>query len=289
MEISWRRLLVTLEIGPEIDESTLPKRRKCISVPHTSTNADLREEVAKTFNVDRISVSLEVNGGFELREQDSIMTLREDEVITAKLVASDETGNGPSSSLKRKVPTPPKPTVVATRTPDKTMHKGNGRRILFVTPEMARRFANAHPNSVDEPSTEDFGIFAFRGTLVDDRVTLGALKREAAQLLGLAVDPESMDNDGCTECQPNADETCACTIANEIQAHGLLSSMHCRLSIDGSVCSNGIDCPYSHSRTLGPNKKESPRCTLCDEHLANTYTAQSSLTPDVNIYITRIV
>lgn len=128
-----------------------------------------------------------MNGGFELREQESvapfsmkmisylitsssIMTLREDEVITAKFVASDETEDSPS--LKRKVPTPPEPTVVATRTADKNIHSGNGRQILFVTPEMARRFANAHPDSVDEPLTEDFGIFAFGGTLVDDRVTL---------------------------------------------------------------------------------------------------------------------
>ncbi|KIK52466.1 hypothetical protein GYMLUDRAFT_77786 [Collybiopsis luxurians FD-317 M1] len=84
-----RRALVALELGDSSESVSRRRRKSAISLPNMANNVQRAEEVAKTFNIDKDSLCLEVNGGFELRSQDSIMSISEDEVVTARIIASD--------------------------------------------------------------------------------------------------------------------------------------------------------------------------------------------------------
>ncbi|KIK54985.1 hypothetical protein GYMLUDRAFT_48188 [Collybiopsis luxurians FD-317 M1] len=253
-----RRVLVALEVGDGCELASKKKRNTAISLLNTATNAELAEEVAKTFNIDKDSLCLEVNGRFELRPQDSIMSISDDEIVTARIIAS----NAPSEQQHSLKPTPSESTAhTPINVSDETQ---DGRQILFVTPELARRCANAHPTDAGEP-TNDFGILAFKGARVSSQVTLHSLKLEASQALGFKLEAESasLDAEKCSKCKDSIEETCACATVTEITTHGLLSSMHCRLSIDGSPCAHGTRCPYSHD-AIALDSTKPPHCSICE-------------------------
>ncbi|KAF5392275.1 hypothetical protein D9757_001558 [Collybiopsis confluens] len=237
-----------------------------ISLPSTATNAELAKEVAKTFDINIGNLRLEVDGGFQLREQDSIMSIEHGEVVIAR-VSEPSVSYRDQNPLDRESLPAPDSSTVDTQMDDSVTDVPTigteGRKILFVSPEQARRCANAFPTGVEEPN-EDFGTFAFEGGRVGSQVTLKSLKIEAARILDLDSDyARAMDSDKCTKCKQSAEETCACAIASEIIKHGLLSSMHCRLTIDGSECPHGKNCPYSHA-PIALNTRIPPHCTICE-------------------------
>ena len=43
---------------------------------------------------------------------------------------------------------------------------------------------------------------------------------------------------------------CSCAVALEIEKQGVFSTLHCRFTLDGQLCSHP-DCPYSHLRLKG--------------------------------------
>ncbi|KAJ7728334.1 hypothetical protein B0H16DRAFT_242968 [Mycena metata] len=70
------------------------------------------------------------------------------------------------------------------------------------------------------------------------------------------------EDDGCVE----EDAACSCHIGQEIERHGLSSTLHCRFTLDGSSCSDG-ECPYSHV-ALDSNIVGAPHCSICTDALA---------------------
>lgn len=130
-------------------------------------------------------------------------------------------------------------------------------RFTIISAELSRSHARQHPKDQSAPQT---GVPAFDDEFASGNMTLvgyqhhclppdidsstqGTLQREAARCLGWELD-DAMDIDG-DACTHEKEAACSCAVAQEIERHGLFSTLHCRLSQDGVNCGND-ECPYSH-------------------------------------------
>ncbi|KAJ7484167.1 hypothetical protein FB451DRAFT_1169243 [Mycena latifolia] len=253
MDPQKRRIFVAFEedlSGP--DRSQKRQRKIAVSINKTATNADLAKEIAQT--LQKPSGTLEISGGFELREQDGIDIIGDNDIVTARLgscTAADDPDStridAPSNEGEDNADSGP---LLSNALPDQM-----GRfKIRFVTAEHALAHARQTPKEQSEPKN---GIFAFDG---ESRT----LEQEAARVLQW-TSPDLMDvDDGA--CEHVDEPACSCPIAREIEEHGLSDTFHCRLTVDGSSCGNA-GCPYSHVELTDSDLASPPHCSLCGDAL----------------------
>ncbi|KAJ7739067.1 hypothetical protein DFH07DRAFT_840632 [Mycena maculata] len=244
MDPQRRRILVAFE-----DDSDHPRKRQqkiALSIDKNATNFDLAREVANAFQ--QTSVTLEISGGFELREKDGIDMIGENEVVTARVNSSSR-----SSDTVQLVP--------SIEIDDAHLDPVDRYKIGFVTAEHALAHAKQTPREQSEATN---GIYAFDGHIISGSTTLRDLEREAARVLHWSS-PDSMDvDDG--PCDHDDQLICSCPIAQEIERHGLSDTLHCRFTVDGSMCGNA-ECPYSHAALTDSSMPSPPHCSLCDDAL----------------------
>ncbi|KAJ7155009.1 hypothetical protein C8R46DRAFT_1226970 [Mycena filopes] len=214
-----------------------------VSIDVTATNADLAKEVATTLN--QPSVTLEISGGFELRDQDGVDSIAEGDIVTAKL-----------ANTPRVAAAPPPPLVAEAPALDTT----DRFRFTFVTAQQALSHARATPRECTEALN---GTVGFDGEFISGNITLRDLQVEAARVLQWSVPEDSMDVD----CVHHTEGVCSCEIAQEIERHGLSTTCHCRFSVDGSPCGDA-ECPYSHAELTGSMPSGAPHCSICMDALA---------------------
>lgn len=134
-------------------------------------------------------------------------------------------------------------------------------KIEFITAELAIGHARQTPREQSEATN---GVFAFDGELISGSTTLvcalvfiiglahseyqRTLQREAARVLKWSS-PDSMDQDD-GPCEHDDELACSCPISKEVEQYGLSDTLHCRFTVDGSMCGNA-DCPYSHVKLTG--------------------------------------
>ncbi|KAJ7737751.1 hypothetical protein B0H16DRAFT_103670 [Mycena metata] len=238
-----RRILVAFEEDLIANDQVRTKRQRkiAISIDINATNADLAKEIANTLN--QPSVTLEISGGFELREQDGVDLIAEGDIVTAKL-ANTIFSNIGDAILEAMPPALP--------------DTAERFKFEFITAEQALSHARATPRAQSEPSS---GSKAFDGEHISGNTTLRDLQAEAARVLQWNL-PDAMDVD----CVHHPESVCSCQIAQEIERHGLASTLHCRFSVDGSSCGNG-DCPYSHAELTGSMTSGPPHCSICMDAL----------------------
>ncbi|KAJ7106228.1 hypothetical protein C8R44DRAFT_805910 [Mycena epipterygia] len=239
-----RRILVAFEDDSGSDRLQKRQRKIAVSINRTATNAELAKEIADT--LQQPNVVLEISGGFELREQDAIDTIREDDIVTARIGSSSV----PDKADPDLDPRSPLPDAVERF------------KITFVTAEHALCHARQTPKEQSEAKN---GVLAFDGELINGNMTLRTLEQEAAHVLQW-TSPDLMDlDDGA--CEHVEEAACGCTIACEIEEYGLSSTFHCRSTVDGSSCGNA-KCPYSHVELAGSNMAAPPHCSICLDALA---------------------
>ncbi|KAJ7148093.1 hypothetical protein C8R43DRAFT_1108121 [Mycena crocata] len=223
------------------DHSHKRPRKIAISIDKAATNADLAREVATTFQ--KSSVILETSDGFELREQDGIDMIGENDEVIAR--------DGPASS-----PVPMDISRPNTACPDADTTERF--RITFVTAEHAITYGKQTPREQTEPTN---GLAAYDGEPISGNTPLRDVKQMAAQDLKLTLDELPDD-----PCEHHHDPACACDTANEIERHGLSSTFHCRFTVDGTHCGNA-ECTYSHIKLSDANGASPPHCSICDDAL----------------------
>ncbi|KAJ6627692.1 hypothetical protein B0H10DRAFT_1905503 [Mycena sp. CBHHK59/15] len=241
MPIGKRRILVVFES----DGARL--RKIAISIDKDATNGDLAREIAATLHEP--AVTLEVSGGFELRDEDGVDMIEEGDVVTARAGA-------PAARIIE----PPQSHVSLKSRAEYATSSDEPERfqMRLVTAEHARLHARRTPKDQSEPTT---GVFAFDGEFVSGNTTLRSLEREAARALGWPV------SDNTDLCEHHDEGACSCAVAREIEQHGLASTRHCRFTIDGSRCAHAA-CPYSHVDLTHSQPNAPPHCSICTDALA---------------------
>ncbi|KAJ7827101.1 hypothetical protein B0H13DRAFT_2439813 [Mycena leptocephala] len=208
------------------------QRKFAVSIEVTATNADLAREVAST--LQQPIVTLEISGGFELRDQDGIDTIGDGDIVTARLASIDTQPHPALVSSSSFAPTVAQlPQNIG---PDMTPRF----KISFVTAENAVSHAKLTPREQNEP----LGVLGFDGEFVSGNTTLRDVENEAARVLQW-TSPDSMDVDSAV-CVHEHQAGCSCHIAQDIERYGLSSTLHCRFTVDGSPCRHA-ECPYSHA------------------------------------------
>ncbi|KAJ7677170.1 hypothetical protein B0H17DRAFT_123065 [Mycena rosella] len=237
MSSQKRRVLVAFE---EDDAGRDQKRQRkiAVSIDNTATNADLAREIAAT--LDQPAVTLEIAGGFELRAQDGIDMIAEDDIVTARSCAVQMDVAVSAPKRESRFVTPSTSTEV-TASPEEPTRL----QIRFVTAELARVYARGTPKEQSEATN---GVLAFDGESVSGNTTLKCIKHEAARVLGWAEANSLELDDGLGICDRDHDNegACSCPISQEIAQYGLSSTLHCRFTTNGSSCGN--QCPYSHAK-----------------------------------------
>ncbi|KAF8189626.1 hypothetical protein K438DRAFT_2019046 [Mycena galopus ATCC 62051] len=245
-----RRILVAFE--DDVSENPRSsKRQERISIGRTivevfvdqkATNGELAQEIAVAF--EQLNVTLNISDGPALGEKDTVEMIGEHDIVTARAKSS------------------------ATSPPEIKIEVGNAHpdpvarfKIGFLTAENAVLHAKQTPREQSEPTN---GTFAFDGELISGSLPLRELEKEAARVLKWSS-PDSMDLDD-NPCNHQEEVACSCPIAQDVQQYGLAGTLHCRFTIDGSMCMNE-ECPYSHVEVAGPSTAYPPHCSLCEEAL----------------------
>ncbi|KAF8148358.1 hypothetical protein K438DRAFT_1989266 [Mycena galopus ATCC 62051] len=224
-----RRILVAFE--DDVSENPRSsKRQERISIGRTivevfvdqkATNGELAQEIAVAF--EQPNVTLNISDGPALGEKDTVETIGEHDIVTAR--------------AKSSATSPPEIKIeVGSAHPDPVARF----KIGFLTAENAVLHAKQTPREQSEPTN---GTFAFDGELISGSLPLRELEKEAARVLKWSS-PDSMDLDD-NPCNHQEEVACSCPIAQDVQQYGLAGTLHCRFTIDGSMCMNE-ECPYSH-------------------------------------------
>ncbi|KAJ6599756.1 hypothetical protein DFH09DRAFT_1503902 [Mycena vulgaris] len=247
-----RRILVAFEEDCGADPPQKRQRKLAVSIDKAATNAELAKKIAQT--LQKPIVTLEISGGFELREQDGVDMIGEDDIVTVRLVSPvDARDTDPE-------PDPLLVAVTGVASSSDVLPDAVARfKIRFFTAEHALAHARETPKERTEPVN---GMFAFNSKPVNGNITLRTLEQEAARVLQW-TSPEAMD----VACDHVDDAACSCPIAREIEENGLSSTFHCRSTVDGSSCGNA-ECPYSHVELTDSNMAGAPHCTICLDALA---------------------
>ncbi|KAJ7125758.1 hypothetical protein C8R43DRAFT_1135085 [Mycena crocata] len=246
-----RRVLVAFETD-DAGQAT------SVSIDNTATNGDLAREIAAT--LDEPAVTLEISGGFELREQDGVDLIGEGDIVTARacVVSADVVTPVPkeephSSDLQEPSEIDPLDLLEITTDSD-TAEEPARFKFQFVTAELARLHARNTPKEQSETSGRFRWSFCERSYLL-----------EAARVLGWAP-AESMElDDGACGADHAEESACSCSVAQEIEQLGLSTTRHCRFTNDGSSCGNS-ECPYSHVKLAGSS---SQTCSICADALVS--------------------
>ncbi|KAJ7021307.1 hypothetical protein C8F04DRAFT_1141408 [Mycena alexandri] len=255
-----RRILVAFEEDLLVSDASQAQKRQrkiAVSIDPTATNAELAKEIAATLH--RPNVILEIAGGFELRDQDGVEMIGDNDIVTARL--TDAT---PIPIPRIYDTLPPKPAEKPTRASDGVPDAVDRFKIVFVTAEHAVAHAKQTPKYQTEPTN---GVLAFEGEPINGATTLRDLKKEAARALQW-TSPNAMDvDDDDGRAEEAAPAACSCHVGQEIERHGLSSTLHCRFTLDGSSCSDP-ECPYSHVALTDSNIVGAPHCSICTDALA---------------------
>lgn len=228
------------------------QRKIAVSIDTSAKNADLAREIAAT--LEQPAVTLEISGGFELRDQDGVDMIAEGEIVTARPYTN-------MAAPARKAE-PTLDTGLVNSAIECSPEEPVRVQIRLVTAELARAHARSTPK---EQSAATNGLLAFDGEFVSGNTSLRALQQEASRVLGWAS-AEAMELDEAVcDHDHQEDGSCSCTIAQDIAQYGLSSTLHCRFTTDGSIC--GHQCPYSHAKLLLSSKPS--KCSLCAGVLAS--------------------
>ncbi|KAJ6599763.1 hypothetical protein DFH09DRAFT_626245 [Mycena vulgaris] len=255
MDPPKRRIFVAFE--DDLSGGDMQKRQRKIAVfiDKTATNAELAKEVAQTLK--QPNVTLELSGGFELREQDGIDMIGDNDIVTAR------PGSARELDLVCETTPDAAPGAAESDLPSTALPDAVERfKIRFVTAEHALAHARQTPKEQTEPKN---GIFAFDGEPVNGNITLRTLSQEAARVLQWSS-PDAMELDDSI-CEHADNAACSCPIARELEEYGLSSTFHCRFTVDGSSCVSAR-CPYSHVELTDSNMASAPHCSICGDALA---------------------
>ncbi|KAJ7446553.1 hypothetical protein FB451DRAFT_1412223 [Mycena latifolia] len=156
-----RRVLVAFE-DDAAGRDQKRQRKIAVSIDITATNADLAREIAAT--LDQPAVSLEISGGFELRDQDGVDTIAEGDIVTARSCAVPMGGavSAPKTESRNDTPLTSPVVHAAPEEPARAQFR-------FVTAELARAHARSTPKEQSEATN---GILAFDGEFVSGNTPL---------------------------------------------------------------------------------------------------------------------
>ncbi|KAJ6518100.1 hypothetical protein C8R47DRAFT_1086007, partial [Mycena vitilis] len=256
MPAQKRRVLVAFETSASGSDQKR-QRKLAVSIDSNATNAQLAHEIAAT--VHEGAVTLEISGGFELRDQDGIDMIGEEELVTARVAHTEP---APSLSVVKAEPSFDASADGFEVEAVADVDPPPGMQIRLVTAELARLHAKATPREKSEATN---GVFAFGGEFVDGNTTLKSLQREAARVLQWdSAELMEIDDPECDHGH-RGEAACSCSVAQEIFQSGLATTLHCRLTHNGANCGNS-QCPYSHVELKGP-VVDGP-CSLCGDALA---------------------
>ncbi|KAJ6568825.1 hypothetical protein B0H19DRAFT_687758 [Mycena capillaripes] len=251
-----RKVLVAFE--EDLPGSDQKRQRKiAVSIDPNATNAELVKEIADAFDTPA-TMTLEFAGGFELRAQDGVDMIGDNDIVIARSISIADSDIPQSHVL-----VPSSPSAPAQLPPSEDLDTVKRFKIAFVTAEHAATHAKETPRDQSEPES---GVFGFDGEFVSQNTTLRDLKNEAARVLEW-TSPDAMDVEPAV-CVHEREGGCSCNIAQEIERYGLSTTFHCRLTVDGSRCGH-TDCPYSHVELTNIAAAAAPpHCTICMDALA---------------------